>query len=81
VRGVTARRVAILARTCPGCGTIGISWNGTLVARVSLAAPTARLRQVLARLVLPGGAAGTLRITVLSSGKPVLIDGVGLSAV
>jgi hypothetical protein len=73
--------VALLVETCPGCGAIGVYWNGRLVARVSLASSTRRLRQVVALVLLPPGGRGTLKIQVLTGGKPVVIDGIGLSAV
>ena len=37
VAGVVGRRIALLATTCPACGTVKVFWNSTLIATINLA--------------------------------------------
>jgi hypothetical protein len=76
---VTARRLALLVTTCPGCGTVAVTWNGKPLASVSLAAPSAQKKQVVKLPVLPGVQTGTVAIVVHSSGQTVEIDGLSSS--
>ena len=59
----------------PGCGTINVSWNGTLVVTANLAASSTQKKQTIALPLLPQAQSGVLKITVQSSEKPVEIDG------
>jgi SpoIID/LytB domain protein len=81
VRDVKAKRLALLVQTCPGCGIIGVYWNGTLLRKVSLDSSATRLRQLMGLMLPPGDGRGTLRVKVLTDGRPVLIDGICLSPV
>jgi hypothetical protein len=76
--GAAYSRVALVATRCPGCGTVGIYSGTTLLKSVSLASATTQRQWVYA---LPKSALrkGTLSVRVLSSGKPVQVDGVGIS--
>lgn len=77
---VSARRLALLARRCPVCGSVRVGLDGTLLAEIDLSGPDAR--QVffpIARLVPVR--TGILRIEVTSTGRLVEIDGVGVSRV
>lgn len=77
--GVQARRLALIATKCPGCGVVDVKLGGTLLNRVNLAASTTMKRQIIPVGTLPGVVAGTVTITVVTSGKPVLVDGLGVS--
>ena len=77
--GVQTRRVALVATRCARCGTVGIYWNGTLLKKVSLYAATTRRRSVLAVFTFGGLRSGTLTVRSLTSGRPIQIDGLGLS--
>ena len=78
---VSAKRLALVVSRCPGCGVVDVYYGDTLVKRVSLAAETAK-----DQVVLPVATwetrqpAATVRIVVVSTGKQVRIDGLGISA-
>jgi hypothetical protein len=76
---VVTRRVALVATRCRGCGTIAAYWNGRLVKRVALGAPNTRKAQIIPLVTLPATQPGTLKLVVVSSGKPVLVEGLGVS--
>ena len=77
--GVQAKRLALVATRCPGCGTVNVKMGGTLLKKVSLAATATKKQQVIPLATFPGVVAGTITITVTTSGKPVFIDGLGVS--
>ncbi len=80
-REVVARRLALVVTKCPRCGRIAVSWRGQPVKTIDLRAATTRERRVVPIASFPGRRRGTLRVDVLSSGKPVRIEGLGVSAV
>jgi len=75
--GVTLKRVAVVAKKCSTCGVVGVYVAGKLIAKVNLRAATVS-RAVIA---LPAfeQRSGTVTLKVLSSGKLVQIDGLGVS--
>ncbi len=77
--GLHARRLALVVSTCPGCGTVDVLWNGQRLKRISLYSSVARTRRVVA--IQPFGAVrtGTVTIRVVTSRKPVKIEGLGVS--
>jgi len=79
VTGATVKRIAVVAKKCPTCGSVGVYVGGTLLTKVDLKAATTS-RKVI---VLPPFAltTGTVKLKVLSSGKLVQIDALGLSSV
>lgn len=72
--GVVLDRVGVVARTGRGYGTVGVYVGRTLIGKISLAASTGHYRAVL---LLPRFTlrSGTVTLKVLTSGKPVTIDG------
>ena len=76
--GAQLDRLALLATTCPTCGKVGVYVNATLIGTVDLHAATAHNRQLIA---LPPFAlrTGTVTLKVLTAGKLVRIDGLGVS--
>jgi len=76
--GVVAKRLALVATTCPTCGSVRVYWGGTLLRRISLYSPTVRNRQVIPIVSFSSGRRGTLMIRVVSIGKTVLIDGLAV---
>jgi hypothetical protein len=78
--GTQSRRLAIVATTCPTCGTVGIFIGGTTVATFDLRTSAVHRRAVL---VVPGVAfrSGPLVVRVLSRSGRVELDGVGISSV
>lgn len=74
---VTARRIALVVTTCPGCGTVGVYWNGVLLRTVNLAGTT-QFRKIVVVVDLGALRSGTLSLRT-GSAKPAEIDGLGLA--
>jgi hypothetical protein len=66
---------------CPTCGSIKIYWNGSLKHTYSLHASRVLKKIYLSAVSFSSVRVGTLKIVVSSSGKQVIIDGLGISAV
>lgn len=73
--GVTAKRLGLVATRCASCGTVGVYVGATKVGTVRLAAATTRHRQVVLLPAFASARTGTVSLRILSSGKPVRIDG------
>lgn len=74
------RRVVLVADKAPGHGTVRVYWNKRLLKQVSLSARRPMTRQVIPVKTFAGGLRkGRLRIVVVSSGKVVRIDGLGVA--
>jgi hypothetical protein len=77
-KGVAARRIAILATTCPTCGKVSVYWNSTLLKTISLRSATTVTRKLIAVTTFPSARTGTLTIKVKTTGSRVIIDGVAI---
>ena len=77
--GVIARRIWLLATTCRGCGAVAIYWGGNRVRTISLASPTTVHRKLIPITVFSSARVGTLTVRVVSTDRPVLVDGVVVS--
>jgi hypothetical protein len=75
---VVAARLALVATTCPTCGSVKVYWNGTLLKTVSLASATTVNQKLIVIKTWSTAHTGTLKIKVSSSGKRVIIDGVAI---
>lgn len=77
VTGAQLRRVAVAATVCPTCGVVGVYLGNTRIATIDLHA-TSGGRKLF---TLPAFSLRTATVTlrVLSTGKPVQIDALGLS--
>lgn len=75
--GVQTRRVALVATSCRGCGTVGVYWNGRLIKQVSLAGTATTQRRIISITDFGTARSGTLTIRTLNTGH-VYIDGLGL---
>ena len=73
---VVATRLALVATTCPTCGSVKVYWNGTYIKTISLVSSTTVYRKVFSIKTWTSAHTGTLKIKVSSSGKRVIIDGV-----
>ncbi len=73
---VVAQRIAVVATTCPTCGTIKVYWGSTLLKTISLKSATTVNKKVIAAIAFTSPRTGTLVIKVASSGKKMIIDGV-----
>ncbi|GAB2979074.1 CHAP domain-containing protein [Nocardioides montaniterrae] len=76
--GAQVRRIAVVATTCPTCGKVGVFLNGTQIGTADLYATTTRKAQIVTVPVVTLQT-GTVTLRVLTNGKPVEIDGIGLS--
>jgi hypothetical protein len=76
--GVQLDRVGIVATRGPGRGAVGIYVGTKLIGEVNLAAASLHYRSLI---TLPAFSyrTGTLTVKVLTSGKPVQIDGLAMS--
>lgn len=78
--GVQEKRLALVAITCPGCGSVQVFQGTTLMKQVSLDAESVEHR-VIPIASFPSLHRGKVRIRVASSGEPVIVDGLGVSRV
>jgi acid phosphatase type 7 len=80
LKGVSAKRLAIRATTCSRCGVINVFFGGKLLRTVSLRGKVSPKRLIpVARF--DETRTGALRVKVVSRGKLVRIDALGVSAV
>jgi len=78
-KGVVAKRIGLLATTCPTCGTVKVYLGKKLLRTISLRSDTTANGQLLDVAAFSSAKSGKLVIRVASSGKPVTVDGVVLS--
>ena len=76
---VVAKQLALVARTCPKCGSVRVFWNGVVVKKISLRASPGATKQVFKIPAFATQQTGTVRIEVTSTRKPVNIDGLEVS--
>lgn len=84
-RGSTLRRNAlgikqiwVVATKCPTCGRVDVYVGRTRVARLNLYASRTVRRQMIRAVTLLSPRSGTVTLRVMSSGRPVIIEGLGL---
>lgn len=77
---VRASRIALLATACPSCGSVEVRWNHTVLRRIDLSGAGDRPSVVFPVARFDGPRWGVLRIRVVSTGRRVEIDGVGILA-
>jgi hypothetical protein len=77
--GIQSKRLGVMATRCPGCGTIQIFWNDTLLAQVSLNATTTTRAVLVQSTAFTTLETGTLTVRVVSSGARVEIDAFALT--
>jgi hypothetical protein len=76
--GAVADRLALIVTRCSTCGKVGIYLGSTLWATVSTYSATTRKEAI----ILPGSfrlRTTTITLRVATSGKPVMIDGLGVA--
>lgn len=72
------RRVALVATKGPGFGKVNVYLGTTLLKRIDLSASRLAKRQLLSVASFSTVKSGTVRARVVSSGKPVRIEGLAL---
>jgi hypothetical protein len=75
---IQTRQIAIVATNCPGCGVLGVYWNGALVRKLTLNSTGTYYKHLIGVVTFPSARSGTLVIKTLNSG-PVRIDGLALN--
>lgn len=78
---VSARRLALVATVCRGCGTVDVYVGSKRVKRISLHASSTRKRRIIPIVTYPAAAGRSVKIVVVSSSRPVRIEGLGASPV
>ena len=76
--GIAGRRLMVLATTCPTCGTVDVLWNGAVINHINLYSASGVRNVPLSLAVWSAPKSGTLVLKVTSSGKPVVIEGLGV---
>ena len=79
LRGVHARKLGLLVSTGRGQGRVAVFWNGSRLGVWSLASSPRTHQRLLAVTSWPEVRTGKLVVKVVSAGKPVRIDGFGIS--
>jgi hypothetical protein len=65
---------------CPGCGSVNVYWNGSLLRTVRLEAKLRRNRQIVNLAAFDHLTRGSISIRVTSVAKSVAIDGLGVAS-
>jgi hypothetical protein len=76
--GAAVDRIAIVATRCPTCGVVGVYVGTALVATINLSAPATHYRSILTTPAF-SYRTGTITLKVLTSGKSVQLDGLGIA--
>jgi hypothetical protein len=77
--GVQAKRISLVATTCPTCGTVQILQGGAVLKKVKLTSRAVQTEQVISVANFSTVHTGAVTLQVASSGKQVIIDGLGVS--
>jgi hypothetical protein len=78
VRADEVTTVSLVATRAPRHGVVAVYLGRRLLDRVRLSSPVARRRSVIAVADFARPRSGTLRIVVVSRGRPVQVDGIAL---
>lgn len=70
-----AKKVLLVVQRCPGCGVVDVFVGTRLVLNDLNLNAASVVRKVVVTITLPATLTGTLMVRVVSSGKPVRVDG------
>lgn len=76
---LTGRTVSVVVHRCPTCGTAKVRFAGQVLGTVDLRAATTQRKHVVT-YELPATATGSVKVSVTSSGRPVRIDAIAVTA-
>jgi Tol biopolymer transport system component len=76
--GIVGERLSLIVTRCSTCGTVAVKLNGVTMKTYSLFAPTTQRKQVLEFAARATPYTGTVTVEVTSSGKLVVIEGLGV---
>jgi hypothetical protein len=77
--GVVARRISLIATTCPTCGKVRVYWGATLLRTISLYSSTTINKRIIGVTTFTSARSGTLTLRVYGSGRKVILDGVAIA--
>jgi hypothetical protein len=78
--GIKAKRIAIVATTCPTCGSVKVYLGTTLLKSISLKSATTINKRLITVKVYTSVKTGTIVIKPGTAGKKTIIDGLVLRA-
>lgn len=81
LKNVTVKNLVLIVTKCPKCGVIQVFFSGKLIKRIQLRSPTTKKLRMITLKVFDSPHKGTVKVKVVSTGKLVKIDGLGVSAV
>lgn len=79
LENVRAKRLALVATKCRGCGVVKVMRGKKLLKRIDLNARRAKKKQIINVTIFSSVTRGTIKILISSNGKPVKIEGLGVS--
>jgi hypothetical protein len=79
--GVQAKRLNLLVTKCPTCGKVQVRLGSTLLATIDTKATTTQYKVNVPVATFSSVRTGTVSLTVSGAGKPVRIDGLGVTRV
>jgi hypothetical protein len=77
--GVQAKRISLVATTCPTCGKVQVLLGTTSLKTVNLASRNGQTQQVFTVATFSAVQTGTVTLKVTTAGKQVTVDGLGVS--
>lgn len=79
--GVKAKRIALVVTTCSTCGKVKVYLGTDLLRTVSLKSAGTRKKVVVSIAAFSWMRSGTVKVKVVTKGKKVLVEGIGISKV
>lgn len=77
--GVAAKELSLVATKCSGCGTVDVYFGSTKLRRIYLSAATTSKQRLIPIKTFTSLKTGTVKIKIVSSRKPVRIEGLATS--
>lgn len=81
LKGVHAKHLVIVVTKCPKCGAIDVFFQGKFLKRIRLRSSTTTKLKMIDLKSFESPRSGKLRVKVVSRGKPVRVDGLGVSPI
>jgi acid phosphatase type 7 len=78
LRVVRAKHLAVLVTRCPKCGVIDVLFRGKKLKRIRLRSPTTNKLSMVALKTFDSPQTGTVTVRVVSDGKIVRVEGLGV---
>jgi hypothetical protein len=78
--GIRAKRFSLISTKCTACGKAHVYWNGAFRTTIDLNASSTQRRQIIPLFTFSTvSQPGTLKLVNASSGKSLLVEGLGVS--